>query len=374
LPTEEYPLKGGAYFDVLSFHSYPHIDGSLRNWSDELEDFVYQRHSDAAVKGVITKKVEFEDVLNKHGFGTEYPAKSFIITECNIPRVAFDEYIGSEEAQRNFIIKALVEVQKHGIHQFFIYNLADGTIQSDATNEFHLMGLYKNLSANSPYTQISNDIAIGYKTTSDLLYNAKYDPIQTDAMLLDENTGGGAFMHPDSSYTYVLWTKTSSDLSETVTNSYSFPPLIPTDTLKVKKWDYSQNPAVNEMASNTIQLTGCPVFVRAKKAIETGGGGNGNPGEEEGGDEVNDFSFSCYPNPFVDSTNIIFQIKEQRQISLAIYDYKGQLIQSFLSEEEMDAGVYQYEFSGLLPTGVYLCTLVVNGRSHTCKIVKIQED
>lgn len=27
--NNDYPLLGGAYFDVLSFHSYPHIDGSM---------------------------------------------------------------------------------------------------------------------------------------------------------------------------------------------------------------------------------------------------------------------------------------------------------------------------------------------------------
>ncbi|MEM8909930.1 MAG: hypothetical protein AAGD05_18925, partial [Bacteroidota bacterium] len=70
LPNAEYPLKGGAYFDVLSFHAYPHIDGSLREWNQEIQDFVYQRHSDAATDGVIAKKKEFEAVLTKHGYGS----------------------------------------------------------------------------------------------------------------------------------------------------------------------------------------------------------------------------------------------------------------------------------------------------------------
>ena len=30
--TGQYPLKGGAYFDCMSFHSYPHLDNSMRRW------------------------------------------------------------------------------------------------------------------------------------------------------------------------------------------------------------------------------------------------------------------------------------------------------------------------------------------------------
>ncbi|MEM9821628.1 MAG: T9SS type A sorting domain-containing protein [Bacteroidota bacterium] len=370
LPSPDYPLKGGAYFDVLSFHAYPHIDGSLRDWSEEIEDFVYRRHSDAAADGVIIKKKEFEAVLKKHGYGLQYPAKPFIITESNIPRVAFGEFIGSDEAQRNFIIKALIEVQKNGIEQFCIFNLGDSRVQSEAISEFQLMGLYKNLSANGPYTQVSNDIAAAYRTTSDLLYGAQFDPIETQAMLLEDNIGGGAFVHPDGSYTYVLWTKTSTDLSELVTKSYSFPPLIATDSLQIKQWDHSYRPNSNTIASNTIQLTACPVFVRTKKAVP--GNSNNNPGGGNEEEASNEFRFSCYPNPFVDSTQLIFQIKDTRTISLAVYNSNGQLVQQFYDQEQLEAGVYQDHFSGRLPAGVYLCKLEVNENVYTTKIIKVQ--
>ena len=61
--TAEYPLKGGAYFDAMCYHSYPHFDGSLRYWSNAAGGFVHTRHSDAAADGVVNKKDDFEAVL-----------------------------------------------------------------------------------------------------------------------------------------------------------------------------------------------------------------------------------------------------------------------------------------------------------------------
>ena len=65
--TEEYPLQGGAYFDVMGFHSYPHLDGSLREWSNDIFDFIYYRHSDAAAEGILRRQQNFQTVLDNYG-------------------------------------------------------------------------------------------------------------------------------------------------------------------------------------------------------------------------------------------------------------------------------------------------------------------
>ena len=48
--TAEYPLRGGAFFDVMGYHSYPHFDGGLREYSDSIQNWLYYRHSDAAAQ------------------------------------------------------------------------------------------------------------------------------------------------------------------------------------------------------------------------------------------------------------------------------------------------------------------------------------
>jgi len=55
--NSEYPNNGGAYFDVMSYHTYPHIDGSLREWNNDIGDFDYFRHSDAAIDGIIQNQI-----------------------------------------------------------------------------------------------------------------------------------------------------------------------------------------------------------------------------------------------------------------------------------------------------------------------------
>ncbi|MEL6868118.1 MAG: hypothetical protein AAFP19_27090, partial [Bacteroidota bacterium] len=77
--SADYPLKGGAYFDVMGFHSYPHFDGSTRYWDNDIFDFVYTRHSDAAADGIISRQATYQSVLSNYGYdGQTYPNKEWI--------------------------------------------------------------------------------------------------------------------------------------------------------------------------------------------------------------------------------------------------------------------------------------------------------
>ena len=116
--TNGYPLTGGAYFDALGFNVYPFIDGSTSYYDLNSGGFVYERHSDAAVSSIPNNKNKFQQVLDKFGYdGTTYPNKHWVISECNIPRRPINGYIGSDEAQRNFIIKAYVSSFENDICQ-----------------------------------------------------------------------------------------------------------------------------------------------------------------------------------------------------------------------------------------------------------------
>jgi len=129
-----YPLKGGAYFDVLSYHCYPQY--SLRSWDNSIGGFKYYRHSDYAVQKVIDLKTDFQTILTNYGYnGTTYPAKHFIITEVNVPRKQYGttDYIGSPEAQRNFLMKTFVIAQQQGIKQVYTFTIGDSKDETDAT-------------------------------------------------------------------------------------------------------------------------------------------------------------------------------------------------------------------------------------------------
>ncbi len=222
--TEDSPLSGGAYFDLMSFHSYPHIDGSLREWSDAVGGFVYERHSDAAVRGMLARKGAFVEVLTQYGYdGTDYPEKEYLITECNIPRKAKGDIIGKEEAQSNFLVKALVAAQQDGIRQFHIYNMAEVRDYEAAQNEYDLMGLYQRLEGVPPYQQQITTAGRTYRHTAQLLRGFRYDAERTAGLGLPEGVDGAAFRNAAGDYRYVLWAITATDQSEVASAEYTFP-------------------------------------------------------------------------------------------------------------------------------------------------------
>ncbi|MFQ3577009.1 MAG: hypothetical protein SNJ77_11295, partial [Cytophagales bacterium] len=200
--TTQYPLKGGAYFDVVSYHAYPQY--KLRRWSNQINGFAYNRNSDSAADTVINYKTGFESVLNKHGYnGTTYPQKLFIVTEYNIPRKTYSstDHIGSPEAQRNAMAKTLIKSQISGIKQLCVYQLGDTkTNSTSAADGYDLMGLYEDLTTNNPGQEKISSGGIGFKTTSMLLKGYEYDAAKTAALNLPSGVEGAAFKNSNSQY------------------------------------------------------------------------------------------------------------------------------------------------------------------------------
>lgn len=268
-PTEEFPLGGGAYFDVMGYHEYPHIDGSLWSYDFRTDSgpHSFLRNSDNAVEnGIYRKKDEFEQVLFDYGYdGGKYPEKLWIITESNVPRTSYDDprYYGSDEMQRNYIIKAAIGAMKTDILQFHPFTLGDKETEADADYEFELMGMYKKLGGIEPYTQEVNDVGIAYKTVSDILFGTRYDAEKTAAMNLPNDVEGGAFIDDLGNYTYALWAKTTLDKSEAASATYSFPNSSNSSELTAFPWNYSYDETQQFTTStNSIELTGAPLFFR----------------------------------------------------------------------------------------------------------------
>ncbi|MCF8244408.1 MAG: PKD domain-containing protein [Saprospiraceae bacterium] len=269
--TADYPLKGGAYFDVMGFHSYPHFDGGLREYSDSIQNWVYSRHSDAAAGALLKTKNAYQAVLDDYGYNSQtYPEKLWIITEVNLPRKQFPEpgtsetYIGSAIAQRNFMIKAMTTCMANDILQMQVYKLAEDTKFENAYSEFDLMGLYKKLDYNQGYFQTLNDEGVAHKTGSDILFGKTFDPIRTAQMQLPATVGGGAFKDEFENYTYTLWAKTHTDLSEVVNATYSFPASLNISNLLKCEWDASISHDAVSSPSVNIALTATPIFLNQR--------------------------------------------------------------------------------------------------------------
>lgn len=79
-----------------------------------------------------------------------------------------------------------------------------------------------------------------------------------------------------------------------------------------------------------------------------------------------------FPNPFNPTTNIIFSVPVDGNVSLKFYDALGNEISSYL-DGFLKAGTYNAQFEGAdLPSGVYFYTLNAEGFSMTKKMMLIK--
>lgn len=357
--TEEYPLYGGAYFDVLSFHSYPHINGSLRFWSNDLGGFVYERHSDRAVQGLIDHQVTFQTVLENYGYnGAEYPQKLWIITETNLPRKSFN-YFGSNEAQRNFACKALIKCQQHNILQLHTYQLGDRANEASASDEFHVMGMYKYLSSYEPYQQTINDIGIAYATTSNLLRNKRYDKTLTEQLNLQDNQDGAVFVGEEGTEQIIaLWSKTQHDWSESAFTNYDLPQQFRTGPIEAYTWDYSTTQNSITVNPDAISLTASPIFLSVKTVTDT------RAAQESG------ILLKCSPNPTRQNLNIDFELSQKSRIAVNLYNSLGSLVHQISSPKTYAAGKYQIAGQlPKLPAGIYLLEVAGEQYQQTKRVI-----
>ncbi|MDR1154289.1 MAG: Ig-like domain-containing protein [Bacteroidales bacterium] len=260
--TAEYPYRGGAWFDCLSYHIYPMY--YLKKWRGI--GFKYSRYSDAAVDAVVRQKNLYVDVLKKYGYdGTKYPAKEIIITETNIPSKQVGDYIGSEQSQRNYLIKAAVVAQRNGISAIYPYCPWDFKEWSENGQEYDYKGFYRPI----PNAPGSGELRVhesgtGWRTMSRMLDGRRYDAIETDRLNLPATVNGGAFYSAAArDYVYVLWAKTGKDLDETASATFTFPPALNVTKMVSVSWDENET----AVSGSAIKLTGDPVFVRLNAEV-----------------------------------------------------------------------------------------------------------
>lgn len=272
-PTPEYPYGGGAYFDVMGFHTYPDIDGSVRYWDQNLNQFVYTRHSDAASEGVPKRKQTYENRLAMYGYdGVTYPKKEWIITELNSPRKKFNpESMASVESQINYIIKATAKAMRIGVRQMHPYQLADRKKENKATGEFDLLGMYYNFTFTNPYDALQKtEEGKAYTTVAKFVYRTTYDADRTAAMNLPDNLDGVALWdQANGRYKYILWAKTTIDKSEAASGTYSFPASFNLTELTKREWDFSETAYQTTISPNNIYLTGRPIFLIEPASVQS---------------------------------------------------------------------------------------------------------
>ncbi len=87
--------------------------------------------------------------------------------------------------------------------------------------------------------------------------------------------------------------------------------------------------------------------------------------------EVEDFSFSVFPNPFNLATEISYVLSRPQKVSLKVYSILGREV--FVITEQQTVGQHRIVFDGVdLSSGIYFCQLDIGGFLQTKKIVLIR--
>jgi PKD repeat protein len=264
--TPQYPLGGGAYFDGIGYHAYPHFDDALRIYNNQRQAFDYFRHSDAAGADMGRTKELFDKVLRDYGYnGQRFPKKQYLITEANVPRKEFGDFAGSEALQRNWAAKAMVSCLKNNIHQLHVFKIAEETSFETATYSFDVMGFYEHLNYNNKLHPKLTQLGLAYRSASQILFGKGYDSIQTRAMNLPPSVDGIAIRDSNGVLTYVLWAKTTVDKSEIANATYSFPSNFGYTELIKRDWAFSENQNLIPISAQNIILTATPIFLTEQK-------------------------------------------------------------------------------------------------------------
>lgn len=262
--TADYPLTGGAYFDALSIHVYPHFEEAIRDWNNDRRDWDWTRTSDRALDAFYDKMAAFDEVLVDYGYdGRTYPEKVILCTETNLPRRGFNQEgaaLASPKMQRNYILKLLARAQEWGVTQVHPYQISDNRPAATATDEFDAMGFYRDI-RNKPFSATERtSVGVAYATYGQLLRGATYDVPLTSALALPDGAEGVGFRLPSGRTAYLLWAETDEDGVEDNTLDYRLVGDLARGRHLSMMWDYNVT-GQYRVANETITLSGEPTFL-----------------------------------------------------------------------------------------------------------------
>jgi hypothetical protein len=237
----DHPEKGGAYFDVVSYHYYPVFSSGS---------------SDVGAKGLLTLRDQLQAELDKAGV----QGKSYIVTESGAPRYAFGSAPGGPEYARNYLMKAMALAQSAGIGRIDWFVLGDGKPAGASMDPFQYMGLYLDLSnVSDPGGATITDSGVAYATIGHLLAGAKADPAATAALALPSGTRGVALRTADQKHAHVVWAEAGD---ESGSGKVSLPA---SGDAKVHKWDWSKTSVADTVSPSggkvSVDVTSSPVIV-----------------------------------------------------------------------------------------------------------------
>jgi hypothetical protein len=264
--TSAYPAKGGAWFDAVSYHHYPHF----ATYDQANQTWLRGTDSDAMATSFVARKNTLQMQLNRYGYdGTTYPKKAWLVTESGVSSKPAGGYTGSADLQRDYMLKMPILAQINSVFQVDWFQLADAEADSSAGNAYSHMGLYYDPRGKTADNAPLKPGAAAYGTFAATVRGLSYDQAATAALGLPANVRGYVFHQPDGRKAIALWAATSGN-NESATATAQIPSSV---SLEKRDWDYAVTKATQTLSpvggKVTVALTAAPLFL-----IETTAGGS----------------------------------------------------------------------------------------------------
>lgn len=86
-------------------------------------------------------------------------------------------------------------------------------------------------------------------------------------------------------------------------------------------------------------------------------------------DKTVETPFNVFPNPFTKQLNIVYELQNESNVIVEVYNLSGQLIESLVNQKQVE-GKHQIQFETADASGIYLIKMVVDNNVYHQQIIK----
>ncbi len=214
----DHPHRGDHYFEVVSFHHYPHLASP--------------GHSDASARGLLEHKARFQAVLDAH----DVAAKRWIVTESGAAATSLAGVTSGPAYARNYLMKVMALAHADGIDGIHWFKLSD--TPNAGADPFGHMGLYPDLSdVETPEQAALSDLGVAYRTLGLFLHGARARLDTPPWEGAAQGVRGVAYQLADGRAAWLLWIE-GDDAAAQVATRLTVPPDV--TALRAHAWDHSR--------------------------------------------------------------------------------------------------------------------------------------
>lgn len=228
---------------------------------------------------------------------------------------------------------------------------------NNLTNGIYSIDIYVNTSLNAPPSKPQN-VKIGWSSDNyaELTWESNIEPDIQSYKIYKESAGSGMYITVahDPNKTVQSW----KDLE------VKKPSLRDTKVNCQYKIIAIDNTNKQSLASNEVSILGKTNYIWKN---------NSNNNDDEISSTINDYKlFTNYPNPFNPTTKISFNVKEQGNVRLIVFNSLGEQVNELVNQF-MDSGSYSVQFNASnLPSGIYFYSFEVNGFREVKKMMLVK--